>query len=118
MTAPTPRTPCASLFFSETQGRNNLSSQWCSDAIHSGCNLAGLSRRDRRLRFSEQGRHHGQVLDVENLGTRRFCDCRRLLPRDAERLDRRGVRERIVSPNHGAPTTLTLIRADRDVRTG
>jgi len=39
MTAPTPRTPCASLFFSETQGRNNLSSQWCSDAIHSGCDL-------------------------------------------------------------------------------
>src|SRR5208282_3057777 len=67
---------------------------------------------------SEQGRHHGQILDVERLGTSRSCDCRRLLPRDAERLDRRGVRERIVSPNHGAPTTLTLIRADRDVRTG
>ena len=42
-----------------------LSSQWCSDAIHSGCDLAGLSRRDRRLRPSEQGRHHGQILDVK-----------------------------------------------------
>jgi len=77
------------------------------------CPLASVLFPLRRFDVSKIMKHNA----VEPLETRRFCDCRRLRPRDAERLDRRGIRERIVSPNHGAPTTMTLIRADHNVGT-
>ena len=112
-----PQSGAAARFGNGIESRINLLVRECSDAIHPGRHLLDLPGGDRSLRPSEQGCHHGQFLDVEPLGTRRSLDRRRLLPRDAERLDGRGVCEGIFPPDHRTPAALTLIPPDCDVRT-